>query len=227
MNWLDKAVDAAGSFRLCKAIYIPDYSRQIDRYRCDSHGWGPVAINWSQEGDMFGTESLNTLTNLSNYEVVIDAAPYFYIIYNQYAEVNSGHYAVSERLERLAWDERPETMAPTLPLLFRMMIEWDYVFHGPFYNDEPAARLSHEAIDILGLTATVRNHFLNTCSDMPIARYLKDDPNAKDYPVDSSTTKSIENYLNKILTDFSQRPANPDLWTRTVQMPEPGHLEFS
>ena len=226
MNWLEKTVETPGSFRLCKAIYLPDYSREIDRYRCDSHGWGPVAINWSQEGDMFGTVSLGGLTNLSNYQVVIDAAPHFYIIYNQYSEGDYNNYSLSERLETAAWNEHPETIAPTLPLLFKMMIEWDYVFHGPFYNDEQAARLSHNALSILGLTSTTRNYFINSYPDMPVARYLKNDPNAKDYPTNSGMMKSIENYLNKVLTDFSPRPANQDLWDRTVEMPEPGHVEF-
>ena len=228
MNWLDKTVDAPGSFRLCKAIYIPDYSRQIDRYRCDSHGWGPVPVNWSHDGDLFGLDSVKNIYDLLNFNVVIDAAPYFYIIYSEISN-NDRTQTPQDSPEKQyeCWLERPETVAPTLPHLFRMMIEWDYVFHEPFFNSEPSARLSHDALSILGMTPSVRGYFLNNYPDMPVARYLRDDPEAKTSPNDGSMIKSIENYLQKVLADFSQRPAKEDMWNTTIELPSSGHVDFS
>jgi hypothetical protein len=227
MNWLDKKIDEPGSFRLCKAVFLPDYAREIDRFRCDAHGWGPVAVKWTQEGDIFGTDSLYGLHNLMDYDIVIDCAPYFYVIYNKYGDGGITDYAVSDSLSKTAWEEHPETTAPTLPLLFRSMLEWDYVFHGPFYNDEPSARLSHNALSILGMTPAVRSYFFKNYPDLQVSRFLQGDLNAKDFPVDGNMVKGIENFLTKILKDFKRRPAREDMWGWAVSSPEIGHVDFS
>lgn len=228
MDWLNVGVSDPGSFRLCKAVYLPNYARSIDNARCDSHGWGPVAVPWNPEGNLFGLESVQHVFDLLDFNVVVDAAPYFYIVYTKISN-NDKTQAPQDSPEKQYeyWLEKPETSAPTLPHLFRMMIEWDYVFHEPFFNDEPSARLSHNALTILGMTPTIRDYLITNYPDMPVARYLKDDINAKSIPNEGIMTKSIENYLKKILTDFSQRPAREDMWTNNIELPESGHMDFS
>jgi hypothetical protein len=226
MDWLNLESTSVGSFRLCRAIHIPSYGRDIDQYRCDSNGWGPVAINWSEDSDMFGTESLSGINNLHDYKIVIDCAPYFYITYNKFTDIKDGSTEESLTLPETAWNEHPETVAPTLAHLLRLMIEWDSVFHDPFYSQEFVSELSHKALSILGMTPTVCGYLVKNYPPMPVERFLLNDVDAKSLPVEGNCTKGIENYLIKILEKFQPRSPIEESWESLVELPENGHESF-
>lgn len=226
MDWLNLENRSIGSFRLCKAIHIPTYGREIDQYRCDAIGWGPVGINWKEDGDMFGSESATQINHLHDYRIVMDCAPYFYITYNRFNDTDGDLIQESNVRQRISWDETPETVAPTLPHLIRLLIEWDAAFHDPFNNNDPICQLSHQALSVLSMTPTIRGYFMKNYPPMPVERFLLNDTKAKDVPEDGTLTKSIENYLNKILEKFPPRSPIQDLWTTNVEMPENGHETF-
>lgn len=227
MNWLSPESNSPGSFRLCKAVHLPTYAREKDDIRCDSYGWGPVSINWIPEGDLFGTSSLPSINSLHDFNIVVDAAPYFYITYNQFIDISTATPFGSLDISQEAWMEHPETVAPTLPHLFRSMIEWDYVFHEPFNNMEESAELSHKALSILGMTNEIRNSFIEHYPDMPIAKYLNGNTNAKDLPGSGNLTSDLENYLNNILENFKYRSYLEADWVKTVETNNFIHESFS
>jgi hypothetical protein len=220
MDWLTVDDSFPGSFRLCKAIYLPEYNREIDEIRCDAKGWGPVAIGWQADGDIFGTPSIPYLNSLHEYNIVVDAAPYFYITYNRFIDTQTATPFASPEMSEQAWLEHPETVAPTLAHLFKLMIEWDYVFHNPFNNNEISAQMSHQALSILGITNEIKNSLVENCPDMPVARYLQDDPDAKSIPDSAIVSGDVENYLNSIINDFKYRGYDESLWTRVIEYSE-------
>jgi hypothetical protein len=61
---------------------------------------------------------------------------------------------------------------------------------------------------------------------MQVSRYLQGDENAKEWPAEGNMIKSIHNYFTKILVDFKQRPAKPDMWNYNIDLPENGHEAF-
>jgi len=220
MNYLDMTIDTPGSFRLCKAVKISDYARDIDKARCDYHGWGPVAIDWTPEyGKLFGTGAIENVFNLRNFDILVDCAPYFYITFNEIVEQGTpSHAPESSELQEKAWLERPEAVAPTLGHLMRLIIEWASVFEEPFYNDEPSARLSHEVLSLLSVDNSVKSAIMSAYPEMPVARYLRGDVNAKDVPIEGDMTTEVKDFMQVMLSDFAKRPANPDMWQKFYEL---------
>lgn len=224
MRWLNLSVNDPGHFRLCKALHLPDYERPEDVTRCDYRGWGPAAAGWTPDGDLFGTTAIPDIPTMQTYEIVIDAAPYFYVIYTRLADKNGAQMVLSPEREELEWMEHPETVAPTLPHLLRLLIEWDVVHHTPFNNPEPSAQLAHEALSILDIPGDVRSWLMAEVPAMPVERYLLDDPDAKTYPdADVAFSPEVESWVLSILDTFTPRGYAEDLWRRVTPEPIDGH----
>lgn len=223
MRWLNLSVDNPGHFRLCKAIYLPQHNRPEDETRCDYRGWGPVAAGWTPDGDLFGTAAIPDIPTMQTYEVVLDAAPFFYVIYTRLADRDGDQMVISPEREEAEWLEHPETVAPTLPHLFRLLIEWDVVHHAPFSNSEPAAQLSHDFLGILDMPVDIRGWFMAEVPAMPVERYLLNDPDAKSYPEsDIVLSSEVRSWIESALGSFAPRGYADDLWIRTT--PEPADM---
>ena len=220
MHWLNVSVEDPGHFRLCNAIFLPEYGRPEDETRCDYAGWGPVATGWTPEGGLFGTEAIPDIPTMRTYEIVLDAAPYFYVIYTTLADWDGEQMVVSPARQDAEWLEHPETVAPTLPHLFRLLIEWDVVHHTPFSNPETSASLAHDALAILEMPDGVREWLIAEVPAMPVERYLLGDPEAKAYPEgDVLLPPEIHSWMGLTLDRFARRGYAEDLWTRQVAPP--------
>lgn len=224
MRWLNLSVNDPGHFRLCKALHLPDYGRPEDEARCDYRGWGPAAAGWTPEGDLFGTTAIPDIATMQTYEIVFDAAPYFYVIYTRLADPSGGQMVLSPEREELEWMEHPETVAPTLPHFFRLLIEWDIVHHSPFSNPEPSAQLAHDLLAIFEMPVEVREWLIAEVPAMPVERYLLGDPEAKAYPEgDVELSPEVETWIESVLEQFARRGYAEDLWTRTTPPPSGTH----
>lgn len=66
----------------------------------------------------------------------------------------------------------PQVAAASIHELFRLLLEWDYVF-TEFGNTEPAAARSHELLVQLNMPVDVRNELLTQVPDQAVALYIK------------------------------------------------------
>lgn len=112
----------------------------------------------------------NHIASLSNLRIL--RAPFQgykgFIIYSQMYD--------SEK-EKAVFDEAQNT-APTLQELFKLMLEWDWVYTNLEVRDIHAT-LAHEMLEEFNMPQQIRDWIWDSVPDMRVAKFFKNDINAR------------------------------------------------
>lgn len=211
-------------FMSCKKI---NPEEQIEK-RLDEGQLGPVCINWDPTRPFALPYPLNSFKNIKYMKKIISCEPNFYIIYLEAQEsvilrakrnydslpdwqkeaIDNGWIPEEKFVDATDIEDKlisihPQRHARTLGELFRLIIEWAYVFDAPFNNTEPAAELCKLILEELNMTDDVKNELLTEFPDSHVAMYLKNDPNALNRPSGvPNITPLFDEWIEQIMLDY-------------------------
>ena len=178
--------DNQGLFVLARAILIDSSGLEDSMVRCDSGNYGPQGLLWNEESEFpFGIDWIPTVSHLQTFEIVLDYAPHFYIIYIEVPEMKAISSAVTFTYSDSKYETTKEASrlwsARTIQELFKNMFEWSSVYEEPFNNREKIAEYSKYSLELLDIPENIANE-INQLPDMHLYRYLKGDLFAQERP---------------------------------------------
>lgn len=201
--------DNQGLFALTKTTLVSSFGLEDSLVRCDSGNYGPQGLTWQEDsGAPFGVDWVPSVSHLQTFEIVLDYAPHFYIIYIEVPEMK----AISSAITFTYFDSKYETTkdtarlwcARTIQELLKNMTEWSSVYEEPFNNREIMAEYSKYSLELLDIPENIVNE-ISQLPDMHLYRYLKGDPFAQERP--SNIPNMSEQFISWLKSKIdTQRP---------------------
>lgn len=178
--------DQQGLFALTKSVLVYEMGGVDSSDRCDYDNYGPQGLTWQENSDEpFGVPWVPTVGHLQTFEIVLDFAPHFYIIYIEIPEVKATSslrpFSYSDSKYETTTDTARLWCARTIQELLKNMIEWSSVYGEPFENREAMSVYSKYCLEVMNIPQTILDE-INTVPNMHLYRYLNGDILAQQRP---------------------------------------------
>ena len=204
--------DIVGVFILNKAEFLVEGVNAPRNSRCDNMRFGPVNIAKDTQYEnqvlkLNTTNSVFVVQNLRRYEIVIDAAPDFYISYLETVAVDD------KSIIKMEENVAPSTMwaAKSIFQLLKNMREWSLMLGGDFNSDHPMAIYSDIALNKLQIPNNLVEE-IDSWPDMHLAKFLKGDIDYKKIPHPYPAASSdMTNWIIAKVNEFSEKPIDEQL----------------
>lgn len=191
-----------GLFFISKAVDVSDYDYVSDlqsdvnvicnpktyKYHEVHPDWSPGFINPIFRKDSYGAKYNITLDNPDKnycyefYQTIYDGAPKFYITHTNICDLRIKYpfngkyrkylYEYSEELETEHMQQYPFIAARTLTELFRLIIDWDSLYHSD-NNRENTAILCHDILASIDMPTSIYNEIVSTTDESILLKYKK------------------------------------------------------
>lgn len=138
-----------------------------------------------------------------NHTKVIDIEPLACVTYQEFMPQDVYTFLQIIRIH-------PQCAARTIQELFRLIIEWAYVYNE-FENTEPAAKLCHDILRAVQMPIDVRAELLNEVPPQVVERYIRGDFNVFiEDEYDPPMPVKFKKWISDVYLDFY--PVNSNLY---------------
>ena len=138
-----------------------------------------------------------------NHTKVIDIEPLACVTYQEFMPQDVYTFLQIIRIH-------PQCAARTIQELFRLIIEWAYVYNE-FENTEPAAKLCHDILRAVQMPIDVRAELLNQVPPQVVERYIRGDVNVFiEDEYDPPMPVKFKKWISDVYLDFY--PVNSNLY---------------
>lgn len=235
-----------GLFFISKAADVDNYDYVIDmcpdvdvickpkafKYHNVHPDWYPGYINpifmEGSYGAKYGITPDNPDKNYCYefYQIIYDGAPYFYITHTNLCDLRTKYefngkyrkylYEYSEELETEHMQQYPFIAARTLTELFRLIIDWDYLYHHE-ENRENTAIVCHNIMASVNMPEHIYKDIAWNTEDSILMRYKKNgDLTIRKPDEQIYVSDNIINWLSDLYWNFRNLKFHNDVNVKNI-----------